>query len=95
MNITRLRVIGNGSKERCTPFAKSTTTRKARHCASSGAHDDHWPPTGRRRSRRYPLWLGHESLETTQIYLEATLAMKEPTLIKTPPYSGLEFLNRL
>jgi len=23
------------------------------------------------------LWLGHESVETTQIYLEATLAMKE------------------
>jgi hypothetical protein len=23
------------------------------------------------------LWLGHECVETTQIYLEATLAMKE------------------
>lgn len=23
------------------------------------------------------LWLGHESVETTQIYLEATLALKE------------------
>jgi site-specific recombinase XerD len=23
------------------------------------------------------LWLGHESVETTQIYLDATLAMKE------------------
>lgn len=78
----------NGRKERCTSFAKSTTTGKARHCASSGAHDDHWPPTGRRRSRRYPLWLGHESVEPTQMYLEATLAMKEPALIKTPPYSG-------
>ena len=29
------------------------------------------------------LWLGHESVETTQIYLEATLAMKEKILSKT------------
>ncbi len=34
------------------------------------------------------LWLGHESVETTQIYLEATLAMKEEALAKTTPYSG-------
>jgi len=26
------------------------------------------------------LWLGHESVETTQMYLEATLAMKEKAL---------------
>ena len=32
------------------------------------------------------LWLGHESVETTQIYLEATLAMKEEALAKTAPY---------
>jgi site-specific recombinase XerC len=31
------------------------------------------------------LWLGHESVETTQIYLEATLAMKEQALDKTTP----------
>lgn len=31
------------------------------------------------------LWLGHESVETTQIYLEATLAMKEHALAKTSP----------
>lgn len=29
------------------------------------------------------LWLGHESVETTQIYLEANLAMKEQALAKT------------
>jgi len=34
------------------------------------------------------LWLGHESVETTQIYLEATLAMKEEALARTTPYSG-------
>ena len=31
------------------------------------------------------LWLGHESVETTQIYLEATLAMKEQALAKISP----------
>src|ERR1017187_7347159 len=31
------------------------------------------------------LWLGHESVETTQIYLEATLAMKEKALEKAEP----------
>jgi site-specific recombinase XerD len=52
------------------------------------------------------LWLGHESLETTQIYLEATLAMKERALAKaTPPHGKpgrfkpgdrlLAFLNSL
>jgi len=34
------------------------------------------------------LWLGHESVETTQIYLEATLAMKELALAKTTPPRG-------
>ena len=52
------------------------------------------------------LWLGHESVETTQIYLEATLAMKEQALAKTTPPHGkpgrfragdrlLSFLNNL
>ena len=34
------------------------------------------------------LWLGHESVETTQIYLEANLAMKEQALAKTAPPEG-------
>ena len=52
------------------------------------------------------LWLGHERVETTQIYLEATLAMKEKALAKTSPPQGrrgrykpgdrlLAFLNSL
>ena len=52
------------------------------------------------------LWLGHECVETTQIYLEATLAMKEKALAKTSPPQGrrgrykpgdrlLSFLNSL
>ena len=31
------------------------------------------------------LWLGHESVETTQIYLDADLAIKERALAKTAP----------
>jgi len=52
------------------------------------------------------LWLGHESVETTQIYLEADLAMKEAVLAKTTPLDArpgryraddelLAFLNQL
>jgi site-specific recombinase XerD len=52
------------------------------------------------------LWLGHESVETTQIYLEANLAMKEEILAMTTPPEGtpgryrpgdrlLAFLNNL
>ncbi len=29
------------------------------------------------------LWLGHESVETTQVYLDANLAIKERALAKT------------
>jgi len=32
------------------------------------------------------LWLGHESMETTQVYLHADLAMKERALTKTAPF---------
>jgi len=34
------------------------------------------------------LWLGHESVETTQVYLHAHLALKEAALAKLKPYSG-------
>jgi integrase/recombinase XerD len=34
------------------------------------------------------LWLGHESVETTRVYLEADLAMKEQILAKTTPHDG-------
>jgi integrase/recombinase XerD len=34
------------------------------------------------------LWLGHESMETTQIYLHADLEMKEKALSKTKPVNG-------
>jgi integrase/recombinase XerD len=31
------------------------------------------------------LWLGHESIETTQMYLDADLALKEKALARTAP----------
>src|ERR1700720_2703537 len=34
------------------------------------------------------LWLGHESVETTQIYLDADLSLKEQVLAKTKPIKG-------
>lgn len=52
------------------------------------------------------LWLGHESIETTQIYLDADLALKEKILARTIPLDSkpgkfrpddklLAFLNQL
>ena len=32
------------------------------------------------------LWLGHESIETTQMYLDADLALKEKAMSKTTPF---------
>lgn len=52
------------------------------------------------------LWLGHESIESTQIYLHADLALKERALARTapawttprryrPPATVLAFLDSL
>ena len=52
------------------------------------------------------LWLGHESIETTQVYLDADLALKEKILARTIPFDSkpgkfrpddrlLTFLNQL
>jgi integrase len=34
------------------------------------------------------LWLGHESVKTTQIYFDASLALKEAALAKMNPING-------
>ena len=35
------------------------------------------------------LWLGHESIETTHVYLQADLAMQEKALEKLDPIEGV------
>ena len=40
------------------------------------------------------LWLGHESIETTQIYLDANLAIKQEMLAKTTPINAKAGLYR-
>lgn len=37
------------------------------------------------------LWLGHESMDTTQIYLHASLELKESALARTTPFSERTF----
>jgi site-specific recombinase XerD len=146
---TPLRVIGKGRKERCTPFAKSTTAvlrswlkgpqrgeetilflsargerlsvhdvqyilNKHRQTASAVCPSLNEKRVTVHRLRHtmamdrvqadvdravIALWVGHESVETTQICLEATLAMKETTLDCgkssrfRPDDNLLEFLN--
>jgi site-specific recombinase XerD len=34
------------------------------------------------------LWLGHQSVETTEVYLDANLALKEKIMAKTAPYQS-------
>jgi hypothetical protein len=34
------------------------------------------------------LWLGHQHIQTTQVYLDVTLAMKEKALAKVTPRVG-------
>lgn len=34
------------------------------------------------------LWLGHESVETTQVYLDANLTLKQEVLDRTTPPNG-------
>ncbi|MEO6743919.1 MAG: tyrosine-type recombinase/integrase, partial [Caldimonas sp.] len=38
--------------------------------------------------RALALWLGHESVETTQMYLDANLELKQEVLDKTTPPTG-------
>jgi site-specific recombinase XerD len=40
------------------------------------------------------LWLGHESIETTQMYLDADLALKEKAMSKTTPLPGGKSIPR-
>jgi hypothetical protein len=48
----------------------------------------HNVPDAHRHENESPAWLGHESVETTQIYLDANLAIKEEILAKTTPINA-------
>lgn len=75
-------------------LAKYTAARQPRrtdprreegHHPRTPAHRRHAPPRSRRRHHRHRLWLGHESVATTQIYIHADLAIKEQALARTAP----------
>lgn len=61
----------------------------ARHLQGLDAQTE-VPPTGilPGLSSIIALWLGHESVETTQVYLHAHLAIKEAALAKIKPLKG-------
>jgi integrase/recombinase XerD len=40
------------------------------------------------------IWLGHESVETTQVYLDANLALKQKLLERMHPTEGIRFRFR-
>ena len=88
------------SKVCCSLKQKRVTVHRLRHTMAMDLLQ-----SGVRRSV-IALWLGHESVETTQIYLDASLAMKEEALAKATPLHGrpsryrpsdqlMEFLNSL
>ena len=71
------------ARKRCPSFArKRVSPHVLRHTAAMELMQ-----AGVDRSM-IALWLGHASLETTQIYLDANLAMKEEILAKTKPLNG-------
>ena len=68
------------ARERCPALNEKRVTP---HCLRHTAAMEHLQ-AGVDRSV-IALWLGHESVETTQIYLDANLALKEQALAKTTP----------
>jgi integrase/recombinase XerD len=89
------------ARQRCPSLkAKRVTPHVLRHAAAMNLLQHGVEPTV------IALWLGHESVETTQIYLDANLKMKEKALAKAggpkarlrrfrPDDSLLAFLKRL
>ena len=80
-DLVRKHVIA--ARTRCPSFArKRVSPHVLRHSAAMELMQ-----AGVDRSM-IALWLGHASLETTQIYLDANLALKEEILAKTQPING-------
>jgi integrase/recombinase XerD len=76
----RIRLYHNRASRTCSPITtKKVTTHTLRHTAAmqllhSGVDIS-----------VIALWLGHESIETTQIYIHADMTMKEQAIAKTTP----------
>jgi len=66
----------------------SAVDREAVKSARSSAQYSHGTAAPRSRSIGHALWLGHESVETTQMYMHADLRLKEKALARiTAPES--------
>ena len=68
--------------------AVPVTEQQACEPARAATHDGDGPATRGSWRSTIALWLGHESVETTQIYLDADLAMQQAVLDKTTPPQG-------
>jgi integrase/recombinase XerD len=95
---------GKGRKERCTPMTKPLAKSLAKWVKERGGKpSDPLFPNARGGFLSsaamallergvdpsvIALWLGHESPETTQIYLDASLAMKQAALEKGTPFGA-------
>ncbi len=97
-------VLGKGRKQRAIPLCKPVAEHITFHCLRHTTAMD-LLHAGVEQSV-IALWLGHESIETTQIYLDADLALKEKILARTIPFDSkpgkfrpddrlLTFLNQL
>jgi integrase/recombinase XerD len=47
-----------------------------------------WSSSSRVDCSVIALWLGHESVKTTQVYLHAHLALKGAALVRVKPFHG-------
>jgi hypothetical protein len=78
---------GCGGRSACHEDSESTTRTAPQPAGKTLVEHQHPVQAGVDRAL-IALWLGHESVETTQIYLDADLALKEKLLAKTTPIKG-------
>ncbi len=60
--------------------------RQAGHAARASTQLRHEPAPEWGRHATIALWLGHESVDSTQCYLHADIEMKQKALEKTAPF---------
>ena len=78
-----MRVVGKGRKERCTPLKRWAGIASTRWTTTAMDLLQHGV-----EQAVIALWLGHESIETTQIYLDANLELKQRVLDTVTPLNG-------